>query len=250
MPKNRSVLAAMSGTTDSSFAYSCLDKGAGKVAIGGYPIGSEMVQSCYQMIQRGRKEFVLSIGEEPDEIFAKIQPFQRNSDLVSLMINLRFNNSTHAQHFVREFSQLLAARPIIEINAHCRQPEVTNKGGGQALLRRKKVLWEIINAFQTKSFPVSLKFRGNAISAKEFLPTVNQLPLDFLHIDSYRIGEVGTDLDLLSCYSRATSIPIIGNNSIIDRTSAEAVLDAGAEFFSLARAAERNPSIFRSLKNI
>jgi TIM-barrel protein len=240
----------MGGITDPSFASSCLDKGAGKVAIGGYPVGVEMVESCHQMIRRGRSEFILPIGKEAKNICELVQSFRDNSNLTSVMINLRFNNPSNAQTFAEEFSSLMTERPVIEINAHCRQPEVTNYGGGQALLHRKEVLKNIIEVFHAKDFPISLKFRGNAVSAKEFIPTVIQFPLEFLHIDSYRTGEVGTDLDLLSSYTQSTTIPLIGNNSINDRASAEAVLEAGATYFSLARAAERDPSIFQSLKNI
>ncbi|MFW9777477.1 MAG: tRNA-dihydrouridine synthase [Candidatus Heimdallarchaeota archaeon] len=240
----------MGGITDPSFASTCLNEGAGMVAIGGYPIGTEMIGSCYQMIGRGRREFVLPIGEEANKINDLFQLFKKNVDLTSVMVNLRFNDPSYAQSFVKDFSNLMGERPVIEINAHCRQPEVTNCGGGQALLHRKEVLKRIIGVFHAKDFPISLKFRGNAIPSREFIPTVIQLPLEFLHIDSYRIGEAGTDLELLRFYAQSITASLIGNNSIIDRASAEAVLEAGASYFSLARAAEKNPSIFQTLKNI
>ncbi|MFW9856149.1 MAG: hypothetical protein ACFFFG_13945 [Candidatus Thorarchaeota archaeon] len=240
----------MGGITNPSFASTCLELGAGKVSIGGYPVGIEMVRSCHQMIKRGRREFVLPVGEEAESIVEKIEPLQRNINPNELIINLRISNLTDAQRFARVFSTLIGARPIIEVNVHCRQPEVTNTGGGQALLQRNEVLRQIIETFHRKDFLVSLKFRGNAVSAEKFLPMVNLLPLDFLHIDSYHIGEIGTDLSLLRSYSQATMIPIIGNNSIVDRRSALAALNTGARYFSLARAAEKNPVIFQSLRNV
>ena len=243
--KNPSVLAAMAGITNGEFAKNCLiNGGAGRVTIGGYPIGKEMITASVKVAQRGRREFILNLGKEADEIAReanKISFFSR------LIINIRVCSSTETIKFAQEFSDLLEERPIIEINAHCRQDEIVQEGGGQGLLQRLKVLTKIIEALQYNDFKISLKIRGNAINSELLIPKVNRWSLDFLHIDSYRTGEKGTDLTLLKHYARNINSSLIGNNSVIDSKSAQSVLRTGAKSFSVARAARENPLIFKTL---
>ena len=42
-------------------------------------------------------------------------------------------------------------------------------------------------------------------------------------------------------------LTVIGNNSVVDRISAENVLKTGAKFFSVARAARSNSNIFNKI---
>jgi TIM-barrel protein len=244
-PKNPSVLAAMAGITSGNYARLCLKKGgAGMVTIGGYPIGQDMIKASKEVARRGRKEFILNSGKEAKEIFreAVIVP-----ELPNLLINLRINRVEDARKFSQSFFNLVDEKPVIEINVHCRQPEIIQQGGGQSLLRRFETISDIIKVFQSKDFRVSLKFRGNAIASNIFTPRINQWQLDYLHIDSYKIGEEGTDLSLLEEYSNSIHNPVIGNNSVVDRKSAQAILDTGAQFFSVARAVQKNPLIFKEL---
>ena len=243
--RNRSILAAMAGITSGDFAKQCLKKGgAGMVSIGGYPIGKEMIFASFKIAKRYREEFILHSGEEHNEI---LNEAKKIGDLSRLIINLRLNSSEEAYIFARNFRSVLSKKPIIEINAHCRQPEISQFGGGQNLLQRFDVLTDIIKAFQSESFEISLKFRGNAINPNLLIPQVEQWHLDFLHIDSYKEGTIGTDLDLLEVYTKKTDVPIIGNNSVVDFTSAQAILNTGAQYFSIARAARTNQKIFEDI---
>jgi TIM-barrel protein len=243
--KNPSILAAMGGITNGNFAKQCLiEGGAGMVTVGGYSVGREMIIASSKITQRGRDEFILHVGKEPNEILNETQQIQ---DFSRLIINLRIRNSDEANEFVRKFRDLISEEPIIEINAHCQQPEITRLGGGQSLLRRFDVLTEIIQAIQSKDFKISLKLRGNAINPNLLLSKVEKWHINFIHIDSYKNGIIGTDLALLEVYTTETDVPIIGNNSIVDFTSAQAVLTTGAHYFSIARAARNNPNIFKEI---
>ncbi|UCG90249.1 MAG: hypothetical protein JSU57_00555 [Candidatus Heimdallarchaeota archaeon] len=242
--ENPSILAAMAGITDGDFANYCLlEGGAGMVTIGGYPIGREMITASVKVAQRGRKEFILQVGKEASEILREAQII---SSLTSLIINLRLNNLKDTRKFIHRFEDLIIERPIIEINAHCRQSEISQIGGGQGLLQRFDVLTNIIKAFHSKDFKISLKVRGNVIHPDILIPRVNQWQLDFLHIDSYKTGEKGTDLGLLEHYVNEINAPLIGNNSVVDKKSAQAILSTGAQYFSVARAARKNPLIFKT----
>lgn len=243
--ENPSVLAAMAGITNGNFAKYCLiEGGAGMVTIGGYPIGEEMIISSVKAAQRGRREFILQIGKEESEILREAQKVPSFSRLI---VNLRINNSKDAQSFAYKFDDLLEEKPLIEINAHCRQAEITRKGGGQSLLERLNILEDIIKEFYVKDFKISLKIRSFAIQPDQLIPKINQWPVDFLHIDAYREGQRGTDLEVLEYYARKINASIIGNNSVVDVKSACAILDRGAQFFSVARAARKNPLIFKYL---
>lgn len=243
--RNPSVLAAIAGITDGRFAKLCLlEGGVGMVTIGGYPIGREMITASIKVAQKGRKEFILNPGKEQNEI---LNEAYRISVFSSLIINLRLHNFKNAREFARNFEDLIPEKPIIEINAHCRQTEITQLGGGQGLLQRLNVLTDIIKAFQSKDFKVSLKIRGNAIDPELLIPRVNEWQLDFFHVDSYRTGKKGTDLVLLEHYAKEITTPLIGNNSVVNIESAQAILETGAQYFSVARAVRQNPSIFKTL---
>jgi TIM-barrel protein len=235
----------MAGITNGEFAKQCLiEGGAGMITIGGYPIGREMITASSKIAQRGREEFILHFGKEHDEILNETRGIQ---DLSRLIINLRIKSPKEAIRFAQNFQNLLSEEPIIEINAHCRQPEITKLGGGQGLLQRFDALTEIIQAFQARNFKISLKLRGNAINPKNIIPQVEKWQVDYLHIDSYEEGTKGTDLDLLDLYTAKLNIPIIGNNSVVDFKSAQAILTTGACYFSVARAARNNPNIFKAI---
>ncbi|MFX0049665.1 MAG: tRNA-dihydrouridine synthase [Candidatus Hermodarchaeota archaeon] len=243
--KNPSVLAAMAGITTGLFANKCLIVGgAGKVTIGGYPVGREMIRASEEVVRRGRMEFILQNGKEANEISKEAQ---RVSELSNLIINLRFNKTKDIRQFSNRFSGLLAEKPILELNAHCCQPEYIRRGGGQSLLKRLDIITYSIKVCQSKDFRVSLKIRGNSILPSFLIPKIDHWELDFLHIDSYQIGKDCTDLELLRDYAQRINTPVIGNNSVVDLKSAKAILDTGAQLFSVARAAQKNPLIFKDI---
>ena len=120
--RNPSILAAMAGITNGDFAKRCLiESGVGKVTIGGYPIGKEMITASFKVAQRGRNEFILQVGKEPEEI---LNEAHKISNFSQLIINLRLNSVKDADNFARNLGSLLSERPLIEINAHCRQIEI------------------------------------------------------------------------------------------------------------------------------
>ncbi len=239
---NRSILAAMAGYTDGSFAAKCLfEGGAGMVTLGGIPIGKSMIESSIKLIKRGRKEFLPHNGEEINFLNEELKHFP---SLSSIILNLRLKHGIDAEYIASALYTEYSELPLVEINAHCRQKEVIELGGGQNLLARISELQMIIEAFYSKDFQISLKIRGNAIKPEKLIPEIKRWPLNYLHIDSYLEGIDGTDLNLITHYSNNIEIPIIGNNSVKDFKSAAAILSAGASFFSIARASLVNYKIF------
>lgn len=239
------ILAAMAGITDGKFAARVFETGCvGKVTIGGYSVGKEMISAAVESTQRGRKEFMMKVGEEAIKIADELENLTSVSDTI---INMRINNPEAALSFANKLSETISSRPIMEVNAHCRQQEFLDKGGGQNLIKRPEVLSSILSIFKSKDFPVSLKIRGNTVDPRSFSYLVNNWGIDYLHIDSYRNGVEGTDLHLLTKFIQFSQTKVIGNNSIVDLESAKDILNTGADFISVARAAKRNRRIFHLL---
>ncbi|MHA2139366.1 MAG: tRNA-dihydrouridine synthase [Candidatus Hodarchaeales archaeon] len=242
---SHAVLAAMAGVTNGDFAALIFENGCvGKVTIGGYSIGKEMINAAVELTLRGRSEFPIQLGEEANFIVQELDKLPSNSNTI---VNVRLNNPEETLSFAREFSERISVIPIIEVNAHCRQQEILEKGGGQNLTQRPETLSRILSIFKSKDFPTSLKIRGNTVDPRSFSKLVNDWGIDYLHIDSYRNGIEGTDLTLLTSFTSFNQSEVIGNNSVVDQRSAKAILDTGASYFSVARAARKNHDFFCSL---
>ncbi|MHA1978531.1 MAG: hypothetical protein ACW98I_16630 [Candidatus Hodarchaeales archaeon] len=243
------ILAAMAGITNGDFASQIIETGCvGKVSIGGYSIGKEMIEAARESTTRGRIEFTTLLGEEAAEIALELEKI---SSITDTIVNLRINNPEDATSFARNLSERIPSYPIIEVNAHCRQQEFLERGGGQNLIHRPEVLSRILSIFKSKDFAISLKIRGNSVDSHSLSKMVNNWEIDYLHVDSYRNGVFGTDLNLLTTFVELIQTKVIGNNSVVDLQSANDILETGANYFSIARGVRNNSRIFCSLvKNI
>ncbi len=245
LSKQKCILAAMAGTTNGEFAAHFYNTHqVGKVSIGGYPIGKEMIQAAILATRRGRTEFVLKDGEETSSIVQEIDCIKSPSDTI---INLRVNSIDDVKHFIKQLSSEITFKPIIEINVHCQQQEFLSAGGGQSLIKRPSLLREMIHVIQAYDYTISLKVRGNRVDPESFSKIVNSWNIDYLHVDSYETGKQGTDLKRLKEFVYHCQTSVIGNNSVIDYISAQNVLKTGVEFFSVARAARSNSNIFNKI---
>lgn len=235
----------MAGITDGFFVDQFFKTGlVGKVTLGGYSIGEKMIEAATAVTLRNRKEFLIP---KQTEAIAIAQELNSLSSGENTIVNLRINRPEDSQRFAEQFSNLIPFNPIIEINAHCRQPEILEKGGGESLLKRPEILRKIIRSFQAYDFPISIKIRGNIIKPENFSMIINKHEIEYIHVDSYKNNVLGTDLELLKKYVRCCNTPIIGNNSVKDKRSAEAILETGATYFSVARAAVEDEQVFQKI---
>ncbi|HOP08848.1 MAG TPA: hypothetical protein PLC12_01380 [Candidatus Methanofastidiosa archaeon] len=123
---------------------------------------------------------------------------------------------------------------LVEIDAHCRQPEITEIGAGQALLSDIPRLTEILRSIKDACDARTIvKIRGNIVPERELAISVNDF-CDALHVDAMIEGSAETDLSVF------LNIPdwifLIGNNSVRDADSALAILEF-CDAFSFARLA-------------
>jgi TIM-barrel protein len=227
------VLAPMAGITDGNFCKKIADQGFDMVTIGGYNLDEKTIDAGRRIIQRGRPEFYI----EKEHVKSHI----KNE---ALLIKNAWNGMVSANlrsvspNEILEISKLPEI-DVVEINAHCRQPEITDIGCGQALLNDIEKLYDYTrNVVKNASSKVSVKIRANTknVDDLEISLAIEEAGADLLHVDAMKPGYNHADFDLIKSIKENTDIFLIGNNSIHDLDSAMKMINAGADGISIARA--------------
>lgn len=223
----------MAGITDGNFCKK-LAQSFDMVTIGGYNLDNETIDAGQKIIMRGRPEFDI-----PKENI--ISHIENEASLIKeswnglLSVNLR-SISTEPIVEVSKLPQI----DIVEINAHCRQPEIADIGCGQALLYNTKKLYDYVKTIvDNAESKVSVKIRANIenVDDIEISKVIEKAGADFLHVDAMKPGYKTADYALIKLIKENTDIFLIGNNSIRDVESARKMISSGADGISIARAA-------------
>lgn len=229
------VLAPMAGITDGLFCRKLAPQGFDMVILGGYNIDTETIHAGEKIIERGRSEFPIPLEDISNHIEKQIKIIKEDESWQGLIsVNLR---SVTPQPVV-DISKIPGV-DVVEINAHCRQPEIMELGCGQSLLSYPDELYEytlkVTGKAQSK---VSVKVRANVpgTDLTSISKLVEEAGADFLHVDAMKPGAPHADYETISTIRKASDIFIIGNNSIKDLKSAREMLNAGARGISMARA--------------
>lgn len=227
------VLAPMAGITNGEFCKKMALLGFDMVTLGGYNVDSNTIEAGRKIMARGRPEFDI----EKEDILLEIErqaEIIKNSSNALVSVNLR---SVSPDHII-EISKLKGV-DVVEINAHCRQPELTEIGCGQALLsnldKLKYFLEEVVKKSKSK---VSVKTRANIPGNDDLKISkiIEKGGADYLHVDAMKPGFELADYQLIRSIKDNTDIFLIGNNSIRNIETARKMLDAGANAISIARA--------------
>lgn len=224
----------MAGITDAKFCLKLIPYGFDMVTLGGYNTDEPTINAGKQIIERGRSEFDI----DEDRLLEVIENQSKTIKDVwdgLLSINLRASSPDP----IIEISKINGI-DVVEINAHCRQQELTKIGCGQALLGDIDFLEDFAREVVTKSSTkVSVKIRANVhgVDEIETAKAVERAGCDFIHVDAMKPGFQCADLDIIKKISNETNIFIIGNNSIVDIESARKMFKSGASGISIARAA-------------
>lgn len=226
----------MAGITDGAFCRDMTTLGFNMVTLGGYNADEATSNAGKKILARGRPEFDLDSGKlighlEEQTILVKDQDSWEGF----VSVNLRAITPDP----IIEVSRLNNV-DVVEINAHCRQPEITELGCGQSLLKTPEHLEEftseVVNKAKSK---VSVKIRANikGVDDLEIARAIEHAGADYLHVDAMKPGYKSADHEIIRSIRQETSMFIIGNNSITDIESAQKMLAAGADGISIARAA-------------
>lgn len=226
----------MAGISNGRFCRKMSSYGFDMLTLGGYSADDISAEAGRKILQRGRPEFDTDPSKLPYHIENEVK-FIRNGNpwdgLVS--VNLRAVSPEPLIPLSK-----LDCVDVVEINAHCRQPELVESGCGQSLLTDTERLHAFISHVVKKGrSKVSVKLRANVpgVDDLEVAHAIEDAGADYLHIDAMKPGHNTADYELVRSIRDATDIFIIGNNSIVDLESARKMLAAGADGISIARAA-------------
>lgn len=226
--ENRLVLSAIAGINDAEF---CNRQKAGLVILGGFNADRRAMEAAREVVKRGRKEFIFN---DPIEgIESELKKIKKQ-----FAVNVR---SSTLEGFLRVAELIDDYGGIIEINAHCRQPEFVKAKCGEWLLFNHEELIEIVKKV-SRICITSVKIRGGyEIDYKRLCEKLRSAGCKIIHVDAM-IPNGKNDLNLIRTIAETGFT--IGNNSFIDIKSGEAIIKAGAEMASAARAVLKDPKFF------
>ncbi|MCC7576369.1 MAG: methanogenesis marker 9 domain-containing protein [Methanomethylovorans sp.] len=235
--KNPIALAPMGGITDSQFANK-FAKDAGLVILGGYNLDAATNLAASEMAKRGRKEF---ISDEPLKLIDNELRSVKTESIVA--INVRSSTLEPLIEAARMTKNLNA---IIEIDAHCRQPEMTKIGVGEALLYDLSKLQDTIRKVKATGAIVSVKVRANVVDNIKMARAIEDAGADILHVDAMKEGS-GADTEAIRKIRDATRLLLIGNNSVTGIDTAKEMFTRGADMVSVGRGVMEDPSLITHL---
>lgn len=237
--KNPIAIAPMAGITDSAFANEYAGS-AGLVVIGGYNLDDDTNRAASQLIARGRDEFM---SQDP------IKFLQDEIDAVKgdcvVAVNVR---SATLDPLLKAAEIARDAGAILELDAHCRQEEMTRIGVGEALMRDIPRLVEWIKRIKEMGVVLSVKIRANVVDDIQLSRKIESAGADILHIDAMKEG-AGADLNALMSIRDSTRIFLIGNNSVTGFSAAKDIFSRGADMISVARGVLNNAGLINELVN-
>ncbi|MFB0560876.1 MAG: tRNA-dihydrouridine synthase [Candidatus Lokiarchaeia archaeon] len=242
--RNHVILAAMAGICDGKFCFEAARAGAGMVIIGGISFDAETIGAGLKIRARGRSEFHVELGNLEDFLSREVSTAKKGGAPVA--VNVR----------VATLEGLLRAGEIVqnsgadafELNSHCRQPEITELGGGQALLFDFKKLEEWIKSLrEILKIPLMVKWRANVVDDVALAKALESMGVDAFHIDAMKPGYPKADLKVISIVSKKSETFLIGNNSINSMDRALEMLKAGAQVVSVARYTRNDPKLVGKL---
>lgn len=238
--KNPAVLSAMAGVTNGDFCSRVAKGGAGMVTLGGFNFDKATLSAARLITTRERTEFVIDLEELPEYTERQVSIAREGKALVNINIRVA---SRDGLLLAAKISQDAGA-DAIELNAHCRQPEIMDLGTGQALLKNSEKLCRWITILKNNvNIPLIVKIRANIVNEVPLVKNIVTAGADAIHVDAMKSGYPYADLDVIKRISNSVDTFLIGNNSVKDVNSAIQILNAGADAFSIARAAINNPAI-------
>lgn len=222
----------MAGINDAEF---CKKHRAGLIILGGFNADEGATKAAKKAVKRGRREFIF--GEPLDAIERELRAIKSRR----FAVNVR---SSTIDGYLEVANLAERYGGILEINAHCRQPEFISARCGEWLLFNIEELLKIIRAV-SKIAIVATKIRGGyALDYEAICKKIFENGCKILHLDAM-IPNGGCDFGLIKSVSRLGFV--IGNNSFVDINSGERIILSGAKMASAARAVLRDEKFFEKM---
>jgi TIM-barrel protein len=230
------AVASLSGEADAEWALA-VGEIVGAAVLGGVALDAPTRTAARRMVaDRDRTEFL------PADPNAFVDRELRKLDDAPLRAGV--NVRAAGPDPVGEAAAVCAAHDaILEVNAHCRQPEMCEAGSGHALLRNPDELAEQVAAAASAGATVSVKVRTEVPGVD--LPSVARRVVaagaDVVHVDAMDSEHVVGDV------VAATEAAVVANNGVRDATTAREYLALGADAVSVGRASDR-PAVLRRVR--
>lgn len=214
---------------------------AGLAVLGGYNLDDATNEAAMSIRERGRAEFV--IHEPIKYLRGELDRLRGLDNPPAIALNVRSTGIAplmEAALLAKEYGA------IIEIDCHCRQPEMVDIGVGEPLLHDLQKLGSIVSKIKKTGAILSVKTRSGIVDDRELALAIEEAGADIIHIDAMEPG-YGADYNAIKTTRNATDLFIIGNNSVTDFRSAKDMFGHGADMVSLARAVLKNPGVIDDL---
>lgn len=218
------ALASLSGESDAEWAAQA-SEWVGAAFLGGLALDEPTRTAAREMVRgRDRSEFLpadpLSFLEAQLDALADVD------------VRPGFNVRSIEDEPLRDAAEICADHDaILEVNAHCRQPEMTAVGAGQALLGDPERLAQRVRTAAETGVTVSVKVRTEVEGVD--LPAVCEQAVDggadVLHVDA-----MDSESKIAAIENRTDAF-VIANNEVRDRRSVREYLEYGADAVSVAR---------------
>lgn len=235
MDRPRLVAASLSGQSDADWA-----RRAGEYVdlalLGGIAIDAATRTAARELVERDREEFLPS---DPIRWIDR-QLGQLNEAPVRPGINVR---SATVEPVQRAAKVCAANDAVLEINAHCRQPELCAVGCGETLLADTDRLTEYVATAAKEDAVVSVKVRTevDGVDLPAVTRQIDAAGATFIHVDAMDsepvVGDVAAAVDAL----------VIANNEVRGPDSVREYFAHGADAVSVGRPSD-NPAVLERVR--
>jgi TIM-barrel protein len=219
----RLCLASLSGEADADWARSGAAY-ADVAFLGGIALDERSRAAARELVARDRNEFL------PPEPLAFVDG--QVAALADAPIRPAINVRSATVNPVREAAAIAADHgAVLEINAHCRQPELCAVGCGEALLADTDRLCEYVDAVARTGATTCVKVRAEVpeVDLAATARRVTAAGADAIHVDAMDAEDVIADV------AEATDLFLIANNEVRDRESVREYLEYGADAVRVGR---------------
>lgn len=227
------AMASLSGRSDARWARAGAEH-VGAAFLGGVALDEAAQAAARGAVARGREEF---LTDDPLRFVA-----DQLDRLVDAPVVPGVNVRATSPAPVRAAARVCARHgAILEVNAHCRQPEATAVGCGEALLVDAERLCDQVRAAASADAVVSVKVRTevDGVDLPALAVELEAAGADLIHVDAMDSRSVVADV------AAATSCAVIANNGVRGPWDVEEYLGLGADGVSVGRPSTRPAALSR-----
>lgn len=248
--RNKFILSPLESVSDVGFRQLCYKNGASLT-------WTEMIR-CQAVARNNNSALDLIDTFDPMTLTGLQLLAKTSDDLLRALHHLEDLSSNGSRPHFKNIA-------AIDLNFGCPSPDVIREGAGPALLCRRKRLEELLSTLVNWKNHPDNKLKIGAVGCKIRLgknqteqsqkvylrvaAVANEVGIDYLTVHARHAKQLSSELPTWSAIreiKEMATMPVIANGNIANIDDAERVQrETGCDGFMVARAAIRNPWIFR-----